>query len=88
MILTIDIGNSRIKWAAWSTERIIARGVSGYSAENAADVIDRLFSAVEKPQRVFLVHGDPEASAALEPKVQALGLETYRPGWREEVVLG
>ena len=55
MILTIDIGNSRIKWAAWLTERIIARGVSGYSAENAADVFDRLFSAIEKPQQVFLV---------------------------------
>lgn len=55
MILTIDIGNSRIKWAAWLTERIIARGVSGYSSENAADVIDSLFSAVEKPQQVFLV---------------------------------
>lgn len=55
MILTIDIGNSRIKWAAWLTEKVIARGVSEYSAENAAEVIDRLFSVVERPQRVFLV---------------------------------
>ena len=55
MILTIDIGNSRIKWASWLTEKIIARGVAEYSAETAADVIDNLFSTVEKPQRVFLV---------------------------------
>ena len=55
MILTIDIGNSRIKWASWQAEKIIARGVSAYTAETAADVIDALFSVVEKPERIFLV---------------------------------
>ena len=55
MILTVDIGNSRIKWALWLAERIIARGVSGYTADTVADTVDELFSAVEKPLRVFAV---------------------------------
>jgi hypothetical protein len=36
---------------------------------------------------VFLVHGDPEAQIAIEPKVQALGFETHIPHWREAVTL-
>ncbi len=39
------------------------------------------------PRRVFLVHGDPEAQIAIEPKVRALGFETTIPHWRERVVL-
>ena len=39
------------------------------------------------PRRVFLVHGDPEAQIALEPKVRALGLATHVPRWHERVVL-
>ena len=67
------------------------RTIDGFSAHaDETELLDWLahFARAErKPQRVFLVHGDPEASAAIEPKVRALGLETYRPGWREEVVL-
>ena len=37
--------------------------------------------------RVFLVHGDPEAQIALEPKVQALGFTTKIPHWHEVVTL-
>ncbi len=37
--------------------------------------------------RVFLVHGDPEAQAALAPKVTALGLEVHVPQWHERVTL-
>lgn len=55
MILTVDIGNSRIKWALWQAEKIIARGVSGYMDGTVADTINELFSAVEKPIRVFAV---------------------------------
>ena len=56
MILTVDIGNSRIKWASWQAEKIVARGVAAYSADNKrADVFDRLFSAVERPTRLFAV---------------------------------
>ncbi|MHB8459284.1 MAG: MBL fold metallo-hydrolase [Candidatus Limnocylindrales bacterium] len=39
------------------------------------------------PRRVFLVHGDPDAQAALEPKVRALGFETVIPHWHERVIL-
>jgi metallo-beta-lactamase family protein len=39
------------------------------------------------PRRVFLVHGDPEAQIALEPKVQALGFATRVPHWHETVEL-
>ena len=31
------------------------------------------------PRRIFLVHGDPEAQIAIEPKVKALGFETHDP---------
>jgi metallo-beta-lactamase family protein len=39
------------------------------------------------PKRVFLVHGDPDAQIALEPKVQALGYATHVPHWHEQVTL-
>jgi hypothetical protein len=39
------------------------------------------------PRRVFIVHGDPDAQAALEPKIQALGLPTMAPHWHQTVVL-
>ena len=40
------------------------------------------------PKVVFLVHGDPEAQIAIEPKVRALGFTTKIPKWRETVTLG
>ena len=39
------------------------------------------------PRKVFLVHGDPEAQIALEPKVRDLGLATHIPHWHERVTL-
>ena len=39
------------------------------------------------PRRVFIVHGDPDAQAAIEPKIQALGLPTMAPHWHQHVVL-
>jgi metallo-beta-lactamase family protein len=39
------------------------------------------------PRRVFLVHGDPEAQLAMEPKVRALGFEVHVPVWHEQVAL-
>ena len=39
------------------------------------------------PRRVFLVHGDPEAQIALEPKVRELGFATHVPHWHERVTL-
>ena len=53
MILTVDIGNSRIKWASWQAEKIVARGVAAYTADKSADVFEKLFSVVEKPTFIF-----------------------------------
>ena len=39
------------------------------------------------PKRVFLVHGEPDAQAAIEPKIEALGLPTTIPRWRERITL-
>jgi len=36
---------------------------------------------------VFVVHGDPEAEHALEPKIRGLGFNTKIPSWRERVRL-
>ncbi|MEK6719071.1 MAG: MBL fold metallo-hydrolase [Chloroflexota bacterium] len=72
------------------------RSISGFSAH--ADETELLAwlgnfgagrSAGEPgfPRRVFLVHGDPDAQRALEPKVQALGFATHIPRWHERVEL-
>jgi metallo-beta-lactamase family protein len=71
--------------------RCQVRSISGFSAH--ADESQLLawlsgFTSGEgRPKRVFLVHGDPEAQVAIEPKIQALGLETHRPHWHERVKL-
>jgi len=72
------------------------RSISGFSSH--ADEPQLLawlggFAAGRKPgdpgfpKRVFLVHGDPEAQVALEPKVQALGFDVHVPVWHERVTL-
>lgn len=72
------------------------RSINGFSAH--ADEPELLtwlgrFGAGRKPgdpgfpRRVFLVHGDPEAQEALEPKVRALGFATHVPAWHEQVRL-
>ena len=59
MIITVDVGNSRIKCAQWMAGEIIARIIVSY--ERGADrderrkVFDQLFAAVQKPQRVLAV---------------------------------
>ncbi len=40
------------------------------------------------PSRVYLVHGDPPAQAALAPHVEALGLTVEVPAWHQTVSLG
>lgn len=72
------------------------RSISGFSAHaDESELLDWLsnFARGKRPgdpgfpRRVFLVHGDPEAQIAIEPKVKALGFETKIPHWRERVVL-
>jgi metallo-beta-lactamase family protein len=72
------------------------RSISGFSAHaDENELLDWLrgFAAGKKPgdpgypRRVFLVHGDPDAQIALEPKVRELGFATHVPHWHERVTL-
>jgi metallo-beta-lactamase family protein len=71
--------------------RCQVRSISGFSAH--ADEgqllawLQGFAAGPAQPKRVFLVHGDPDAQAAIEPKIQALGLATHRPQWHERVTL-
>jgi metallo-beta-lactamase family protein len=76
--------------------RCKVRSISGFSAHaDESELIDWLSNFARGkqpgdpgfPRRVFLVHGDPEAQIALEPKVKALGFETTIPHWRERITL-
>jgi Cft2 family RNA processing exonuclease len=72
------------------------RSISGFSAHaDESELLEWLSRFVDGkrpgdpgyPRRVFLVHGDPEAQIALEPKVRELGLATHIPHWHERVTL-
>jgi Cft2 family RNA processing exonuclease len=72
------------------------RSISGFSAHADESELLAWLSNFAKgkekgsagfPRRVFLVHGDPEAQIAIEPKVRALGFDTHIPHWREAVTL-
>jgi metallo-beta-lactamase family protein len=72
------------------------RSISGFSAHaDEGELLDWLkhFIAGKQPgdpgypRRVFLVHGDPEAQIAMEPKVRDLGFATHVPHWHERVTL-
>jgi Cft2 family RNA processing exonuclease len=76
--------------------RCKTRSISGFSAHaDEGELLEWLghFIAGKKPgdpgypRRVFLVHGDPEAQIALEPKVRELGFATHVPHWHEHVTL-
>jgi metallo-beta-lactamase family protein len=76
--------------------RCRVRSISGFSAHaDETELLGWLRGFIDGkrpgdpgyPRRVFLVHGDPEAQVVLEPKVQALGLATHVPHWRERVEL-
>ena len=76
--------------------RCQVRSISGFSAHaDETELLDWLRGFVKGkrpgdpgyPRKVFLVHGDPDAQIALEPKVQALGLATHVPHWHERVTL-
>ena len=71
--------------------RCEVRSIGGFSAHadesELLEWLGHLAAAPRKPRLVFLVHGDPEAEAALEPRIRELGLEPYRPQWQEVVEL-
>ncbi len=55
MILTIDIGNSCIKYAQWHDDGIVNRHRIDYAAEKSIAAFDELFLGLDKPSRVFVV---------------------------------
>lgn len=71
--------------------RCQVRSLSGFSAHadesELLSWLGHLARAARRPRTVFLVHGDPAATEALEPRVRELGLTPYRPSWREVVEL-
>ena len=77
--------------------RCNVRSIGGFSAHADEPRAPRLARQLRRaagrsgdagfPQLVFLVHGDPEAQIALEPKVRALGFEVHVPRWHERVEL-
>jgi metallo-beta-lactamase family protein len=79
------------------TVRCGVRSISGFSAHADESELEDWIANFAKgkragddgfPKTVFLVHGDPDAEAALEPRVRALGFTTHVPVWRESVDLG
>ena len=67
------------------------RSISGFSAHaDESELLGWLRNFAKngrRPRRVFAVHGDPDAQAALAPKIRALGFETHIPKWHERVTL-
>ena len=78
------------------TVRCAVRSISGFSAHaDEPGLLAWLGHFIEGrkagdagvPKRIFVVHGDPDAQQALEPKIQALGLPTLVPHWHQNVAL-
>ncbi len=76
--------------------RCQVRSISGFSAHaDESELLDWLANFAKGkrpgnpgfPHKVFLVHGDPDAQAALLPKVRALGFDADIPSWHEVVEL-
>lgn len=53
MILTVDIGNSRIKRALWQADVIVDRGLTDYDKTHYAGAFDRLFLGVQRPSEIY-----------------------------------
>ncbi len=76
--------------------RCQVRSISGFSAHaDESELLawvgnfakDKAPGGSGWPRTVFIVHGDPDAQAALQPKIRALGLNTHIPLWHEIVEL-
>ena len=82
---TLQSGATKVRMDGHPVEvRCRIRSISGFSAHaDESQILDWLRGFEEPPRRVFLVHGDPDAQAAIEPKIKALGMPTSVPKWRE-----
>ena len=75
-------------FSAHADERELLEWIEGFAPRGAdGDGGDGGDGGRRVPRTVFLVHGDPEAQTALEPRIRALGLATAIPAWRERVIL-
>jgi metallo-beta-lactamase family protein len=64
------------------------RSISGFSAHaDEPELLAWLRHFSVAPKLTFIVHGDPAAQTAFEPKVRGLGFATKVPQWRETVEL-
>ncbi|MDP9264790.1 MAG: MBL fold metallo-hydrolase [Chloroflexota bacterium] len=68
--------------------RCQVRSIDGFSAHaDEPELLAWLGHFTQRPRRTFIVHGDPGAQAAFEPKVASLGFSTLVPQWRQAVEL-
>jgi metallo-beta-lactamase family protein len=64
------------------------RSISGFSAHaDEPELLAWLRNFSVAPKMTFIVHGDPAAQVAFEPKVRTLGFATTVPRWRQIVEL-
>jgi type III pantothenate kinase len=54
VILTVDIGNSRIKWGLWQDSFIVESAAHEYEIVDLAQVLSRAWRAIDKPEVVML----------------------------------
>ncbi|MDT8282573.1 MAG: type III pantothenate kinase [Gammaproteobacteria bacterium] len=72
MIVTVDIGNSRIKMASWQADVIVGRGVTDYDNAHYSSAFDRLFLDVPRPSEIYaLCVATEEVAQALDDWVTA-----------------
>lgn len=64
------------------------RSIEGYSAHaDQAGLLEWIENFQNPPQRVFVVHGEPESSSTLAAKISELGFNTTVPAWKQTVEL-
>ncbi len=65
------------------------RSIDGYSSHaDQLELLAWINAYKQKPARYFLVHGTPEALAAMERLIQEkTGIEAYAPAWQETIEL-
>lgn len=65
------------------------RSIDGYSSHaDQQELLNWMNSFEQKPKRVFLVHGSPEALATMEKLVpEKTGVQAYAPAWQETIEL-
>ena len=78
-MLTLDIGNSRIKWALWDDRRITRSGAIAYSVEDPAQAFAQLGKLeVQQPVVVACVAGEA-VEPAQEGSLHTAGIAVIDP---------